>query len=112
IHACDLFRLRLMDFLLAFRLFGSQSNFSGCETWFNRSVCMSRVRVIFAAVFVLAFASAIPAQTLYGSLVGTVTDSAGLSVPGATVKITQTETSQSREATTNNLGAYSFPNIA
>jgi hypothetical protein len=52
------------------------------------------------------------AQVLYGSLVGTVTDDANLAVPGATVKITQTETNQSREAVTSESGAYSFPNVA
>lgn len=52
------------------------------------------------------------AQVLYGSLVGTVTDSSGLAVPGASVTITQAETNQSREATTNATGAYIFPNLA
>jgi len=52
------------------------------------------------------------AQVLYGSIVGTVTDSSGLSVPGATVRITQTETNQSRETTTNETGTYTFPNVA
>ena len=48
---------------------------------------------------------------LYGTLVGNVTDETGLAVPGATVKITHTETSQSRESTTNSTGGYNFPNI-
>jgi len=52
------------------------------------------------------------AQVLYGSLVGTVTDEAGLAVPGATVTITQAETNQSREGTTGATGTYTFPNIA
>jgi len=69
------------------------------------------MRLMLAALMI-AVALPAHAQTLYGSLVGTVTDGSGLSVPGATVKITQAETNQSREATTNNLGAYSFPNIA
>jgi len=51
------------------------------------------------------------AQTLYGSLVGNVTDETGLAVPGATVKITHAETSQTREGTTNATGGYNFPNI-
>src|SRR5439155_4719248 len=36
----------------------------------------------------------------------------GLSVPGATVKITQNETNQSREATTSETGSYTFTNVA
>jgi hypothetical protein len=73
---------------------------------------LGRARWALVPVFMLAFALPVFGQTLYGSLVGTVTDGSGLSVPGATVKITQAETNQSREATTNGLGAYSFPNIA
>src|SRR5262245_15477010 len=52
------------------------------------------------------------AQSLYGSLVGNVTDPTGLAVPGATVTITQAETNQTREATTTDTGAYNFPNLA
>jgi len=52
------------------------------------------------------------AQVLYGSIVGTVTDSSGLAVPGATVKVTQTETNQVRDTTTSETGTYSFPNVA
>ena len=51
------------------------------------------------------------AQTLYGALVGNVTDETGLAVPGATVTVTHVETSQRREATTNETGSYSFSNI-
>src|SRR4029453_19337156 len=52
------------------------------------------------------------AQVLYGSIVGTVTDSADLAVPGATVTITHAETNQARETTTNETGNYTFPNVA
>src|SRR2546423_809954 len=68
--------------------------------------------IIFAVIAACAIPVSGHAQTLYGSLVGTVTDSSGLAVPGATVKITQTETNQSRETTTNDTGAYTFTNIA
>ena len=52
------------------------------------------------------------AQVLYGSIVGTVTDTADLAVPGATVTITHAETNQARETTSNETGNYSFPNVA
>jgi len=68
-----------------------------------------------AVVMVLAFGilpALAGAQVLYGSLVGNVIDSTGLAVPGATVTITQAETNQSREATTSDTGAYTFPNLA
>jgi Carboxypeptidase regulatory-like domain/TonB dependent receptor len=68
----------------------------------------------YAAILMLALACSAPAfaQTLYGSLVGTVTDESGLAVPGATVTITHTETNQTRVATTGTNGAYTFTNIA
>src|SRR5579864_1623764 len=51
------------------------------------------------------------AQVLYGSIVGTVQDSSGSAVPGATVTITNTSTGQSHETTTSNDGLYSFVDI-
>jgi hypothetical protein len=62
-------------------------------------------------ISVLAFSPPASAQTLYGTLLGNVTDETGLAVPGATVKITHTETAQIRESTTNAQGNYNFPNI-
>jgi hypothetical protein len=71
-------------------------------------------RVLAAIVFLLlvAFSSQPRAQVLYGSIVGSVTDSSDLAVPGATVKITQTETNQSRETVSSETGAYAFANVA
>lgn len=51
------------------------------------------------------------AQSLYGSILGTITDSSGASVPGATVKVVQTETSQSRQVKTSETGSYNFPSL-
>ena len=48
------------------------------------------------------------AQVLYGSIVGNVTDSSAASIPGAVVKLTQTETNLSREIVTNASGAYIY----
>ncbi len=65
-------------------------------------------------VVIVLFAFSLPAvgQVLYGSIVGSVTDESGLSAPGATVTITQSETNQSREATTSASGTYTFTNLA
>jgi hypothetical protein len=70
------------------------------------------------AIAVLAMCAAIAllpadatAQVLYGSLVGNVTDQSGAAVPQANIKITQAQTNQSREAQSNESGAYSFPTI-
>lgn len=51
------------------------------------------------------------AQALYGSIIGTVRDSTDAVVAGATVTIINTETKQSRQATTNDAGGYDFPTI-
>src|SRR5712664_2611208 len=67
--------------------------------------------LVFAGLFLSLPVIQLRAQVLYGSLVGTVTDASGLAVPGATVTIVQAETNQSREATTNAAGAYTFSNL-
>ena len=51
------------------------------------------------------------AQSIYGSLVGNVTDTTGATLPGATVTATQAETNLTREVVTNTSGEYSIPNI-
>jgi len=51
------------------------------------------------------------AQVLYGSIVGTLTDQTGAVVPGAAVTVTNASTGLSRQATTDNAGYYSFPNL-
>ena len=48
------------------------------------------------------------AQT-QGGITGTVTDSSGAAVPGATVTVTNTATSGTRNTTTNGEGLYTFP---
>lgn len=69
------------------------------------------VLVWLSAVLMWMGGVSLKAQALYGSLVGNVTDASGASVPGASVKITQTETNESRESTTNDAGVFSFPSI-
>jgi len=69
-----------------------------------------RLVIIFFAAC-LAAVHPLSAQILYGSLVGSITDSTAAAVPGATVKITQVETNESRESRTTDSGAFSFPAI-
>jgi hypothetical protein len=70
------------------------------------------VRTGVAVLALVALSTPARAQVLYGSIVGTVTDSSNLAIPGATVIITHSETNQSREAITNDTGGYTFPNVA
>src|SRR5262249_26811128 len=51
------------------------------------------------------------AQVLYGSLVGTVTDSTHAPAPGATVTIINVKNNLARETTSRGDGSYSFVNV-
>jgi hypothetical protein len=64
-----------------------------------------------AMVFVLVFTSTLLAQTSSG-VTGTVTDSSGAVVPGATVTLRDTKISREQTTTTNDSGIYSFTNVA
>ena len=75
---------------------------------------MSRVGVVLATVSAVVLTGSLPrshAQVLFGSIVGTVTDQAGASVPGAHVHITSLGTTQSRDTETDATGTYAFPAI-
>jgi hypothetical protein len=66
------------------------------------------------AVVLLSALAVIPpadAQVLFGSIVGTATDATGAAVPGARVTVTQIETNDSREATTNEAGSYTLSTV-
>ena len=72
------------------------------------SRCPSAVLCLLVA---LTGSASLNAQVLYGSLVGSVTDSAGATIPGAAVKIVNTGTGQDREAATDSAGNFSFPSL-
>jgi hypothetical protein len=56
----------------------------------------------------LAGAPAVFGQVLYGSIIGTVTDGTGATMPGVTVTIEQSETKLTRELVTDATGTYHF----
>ncbi len=68
-----------------------------------------------APIAVLLIALALPqtgeAQVLYGSIVGNVNDNSDAAVAGATVKITNKETNQSRETVTGTDGSFNFSTV-
>ena len=67
-------------------------------------------RIAMALSFVLLFTGSAWAQlSSQTALVGTVTDSGGLVVPGAQVVAVNTGTKDTYEATTNNEGYYDIP---
>ncbi len=51
------------------------------------------------------------AQVLFSSVVGNVMDASGAAVPGATVKITEISTNESRTARTNEAGLYTVTTV-
>lgn len=67
---------------------------------------------VLVAVLVFAGACSSSAQTDRATLEGTVTDSSGAVVPGATVKITRTATGESQQRNSNRHGYYLFPGLA
>src|SRR5215469_10539917 len=76
-----------------------------------RNVSARRVTII-----ALAFSAALSpqravAQVLFGSLVGNVTDASGAGIPGATVKITEEQTNDTRMAVTNDSGGYTISTV-
>jgi hypothetical protein len=73
----------------------------------NRNACVA----LFGALCIALAINTAAAQSLYGALVGNVTDATGGVIPGATVVATQAETNLTREVTTSETGAYSIPNI-
>src|SRR5437764_3035901 len=52
------------------------------------------------------------AQSSFGSIVGTITDPSGGTIPGATVDLTNTGTSEKRTVTSDSSGNYSFVNVS
>ena len=63
------------------------------------------------SVVLSVFTAPLPAQTSYGSIVGTVTDATGAMVPGAAVNLTNLGTAEHRSAETDSNGNYQFVNL-
>ena len=70
----------------------------------SKIVCVVGLVVLFAVVPVLA-------QLPTGTILGTVRDASGASVPGATVTVQNTDTGLVRTVMTDNSGAYNAPEL-
>src|ERR1700756_1540851 len=68
--------------------------------------------VFLTALVYLLFATVTFAQTDRASLEGTVTDSSGGAISGASVKVTAVGTGISQERRTNSNGYYRFPGLS
>ena len=71
----------------------------------RRSICTLLALLISGACLLYS-------QAVNGSLVGTILDSSGASLPNATVTVTETNTGITRSTHTNESGNYSFPDLA
>ena len=82
------------------------------EGTFSRQFGTRYFSLALATFFLVALMAGIAVgQVTTGSLQGVVTDPNKAVVPGATVKITNVDTGQSREATTNDEGFYRVTNL-
>ncbi|HZS51148.1 MAG TPA: TonB-dependent receptor [Bryobacterales bacterium] len=63
------------------------------------------------AVFACVSPSSLSAQTLKGTILGTITDASHAVIPGVQVNITETNTNFHRVETTNESGFYAFANL-
>lgn len=70
---------------------------------------MTVSRAIPLPALVLCAALSAPAQTITGTILGTVTDPAGAAVPSAEVTVTNRETNQAIRALTNDRGYFEAP---
>src|SRR5215471_6184860 len=71
-----------------------------------------------ASLFALACMLAVPflyrpvaAQSIFGAIIGTITDATGAVVPGARVKATNVRTNEHREFTSSEFGTYEINNL-
>jgi Carboxypeptidase regulatory-like domain len=78
---------------------------SGSTPW-----CVRWIPVLLCTLVVLT-PSVAAAQAVTGTILGRVTDSSGAIIPGATVTLTNTGTTQSRAVVTDAAGEYSAPSL-
>lgn len=78
-----------------------------------RGHALARTIAMIAVASLFSFLAATQgnAQVLYGSIVGTVTDSSGSLVADANIKAVQAETNETRTTTTNQSGVYTLSTL-
>jgi len=73
---------------------------------------VKRVVVALGLIFAAGLLTAsLAAQAVTGTILGTVTDTSGAAVPGATVTLTNTGTGLTRSAVTDAAGEYTLPSL-
>ncbi len=77
----------------------------------QRSLLAFVLKLSVCAASIAVFASPLPAQTFYGSIVGTVSDPSGSSVPQANITLTNLGTADRRTQQSDAAGIYQFVNL-
>src|SRR5262245_65118438 len=77
--------------------------------WMASHRVSSRVLCLAALLFAMVPAARVAAQSATGSISGTVVDSSGAGVPGASVTIRSADTGATRTTTSGTSGNFTFP---
>ena len=78
----------------------------------NSAISLTRISLLIAAVFMLAIANfSASAQSGAGSIQGTVTDSTGAVIPGASIHVVNQGTGIAADTKSNSVGYYQVPDL-
>ena len=95
-------------------VFGLQTSdlakLAGTTAW-SRLRARALPVVVLVVAAMLAWSTNAGAQVRFGSVLGIVTDPSGATVGGATVKLTNLGTNETRTIQTSGSGTYAFPNL-
>ena len=79
------------------------------RTWRRKLALLTLTVAVLTAGMV---AAPVHAQSLYGTIIGNVTDAQGGNIPGATVTITNENTGLAMSTVTDESGTYTIRNVA
>ncbi|MCX6626430.1 MAG: TonB-dependent receptor [Candidatus Solibacter sp.] len=77
----------------------------------SKNIALSTMALLALGGWLGFFSASLPAQSFFGSIVGTVTDASGAAVPEAAVALTNAGTGERRSAQTDGNGNYQFVNL-
>jgi Carboxypeptidase regulatory-like domain/TonB dependent receptor len=77
----------------------------------SRSLSKTRLRSFALLFSALLLSASLNGQSTYGTVLGTVKEASGASVPGAIVNLTNTGTNAKHSTVTSDTGAYQFVNL-
>ena len=70
-----------------------------------------KLRTCVVSLMAIVGSSNLPAQSTFGSIVGTVQDKSGSVIPGAKLTLTNLDENTTRETESNPQGSYEFLNV-